>query len=127
MEADFVNIFVEKQRESIIDLTSRNIMLEARITYAEQKNKVVQEYEQTIVNLQNKNEELIRNLAQFDGLQESCTAKDKELFHLKTKMGEMEVDIDQLRKTVKQMTMENEVQVAKALRLKNKAKQLAEE
>jgi hypothetical protein len=127
MEADFVNIFVEKQRESIIDLTSRNIMLEARITYAEQKVKVVQEYEQSLVDLQNKNEELTRNAALFAGLQENCTSKDKELKHLKVKVGEMQADIDQLRSTIKQMTMENEVQAAKALRLKNKAKQLAEE
>lgn len=127
MEADFVNIFVEKQRESIVDLTSRNIMLDARITYAEQKVKVLQEYEQVIMDLQNKNEELTRNAAQVNVLQNESIAKDKELIHLKTKIGDMQVDIDQLRKTVKQMTMENEVQAAKALRIKNKAKQLIEE
>jgi hypothetical protein len=127
MEADFVNIFIEKQRESINDLTSRNIMLDARIVYAEQKVKVAQEYEQVIIDLQNKNEELTRNVVQFDELQKDCTSKDKELKHLKAKVGEMQADIDQLRGTIKQMTMENEVQAAKALRLKNKAKQLIEE
>lgn len=127
MEADFVNIFVEKQRESIVDLTSRNIMLDARITYAEQKVKLVQEYEQVIIDLQNKNEELTQSVARVVDLQNSCDAKEKELNHLKTKVGELQADIDQLRKTVKQMTTENEIQAAKAVRLKNKAKQLAEE
>ena len=127
MEADFVNIFIEKQRESINDLTSRNIMLDARIVYAEQKVKVAQEYEQVIIDLQNKNEELTRNAAQVDFLQRESKAKDKELIHLKAKVSEMQADIDQLRGTIKQMTMENEVQAAKALRLKNKAKQLIEE
>jgi hypothetical protein len=127
MEADFVNIFIEKQRESINDLTSRNIMLDARIVYAEQKVKVAQEYEQVIIDLQNRNEEQTRNVALLDGVQKDCAAKDKELKHLKSKVGEMQADIDQLRATIKQMTMENEVQAAKALRLKNKAKQLIEE
>ena len=51
MEADFVNIFLEKQREVIVDLTSRSIMLEARVAYADQKarqsHSLIQELEET--------------------------------------------------------------------------------
>lgn len=37
MDSEFVNVFIEKQREVINDLTSRNIMLETRVAVAESK------------------------------------------------------------------------------------------
>lgn len=136
MEAEFVNIFVEKQREAIVDLTSRNIMLEARITFAAKTaeqaaqqaeeslayfQKSLQESQAHVVAVQ---EESARDIAL---LQQTVTERDKELNHLKAKVKDQSTEIDTLKATAKQLTLEQEIQLAKATRLKNKAKQLAEE
>ena len=156
MEAEFVNIFIEKQRESIVDLTSRNIMLEARVLFAEQKlqkmvdlaqelqanqehvkqlldiNKLIEEEKRILaaseIRLKNelveKDAELTtKNKQSSDQLAE----KAKEVDHLRNKVNECKVDADQLRSQVKTLNLEKEVNEAKATRLKNKAKQLAEE
>ena len=156
MEAEFVNIFIEKQRESIVDLTSRNIMLEARVLFAEQKlqkmvdlaqelqanqehvkqlldiNKLIEEEKRILaaseIRLKNelveKDAELTtKNKQSSDQLAE----KAKEVDHLRNKVNECKVDADQLRNEVKKLNLEKEVNEAKTIRLRNKAKQLAEE
>jgi hypothetical protein len=156
MEAEFVNIFVEKQRESIVDLTSRNIMLEARISFSEQKllkvtdlsqelqanqehvnqllviNKNIEEEKRILaaaeVRLKNELVEKDVQLAAKDKqTSEQLAEKVREIEHLKNKVNECKTDADQLRNEVKTLKLEKEVNEAKAIRLKNKAKQLAEE
>ena len=136
MEAEFVNIFVEKQREAIVDLTSRNIMFEARIAFAAKTaEQAAQQAEETLNYLQRSlseaqahviavQEESARDILLLQG---SITEKDKELNHLKSKVKDQTAEIDTLKATAKQLTLEQEIQLAKATRLKNKAKQLAEE
>ena len=156
MEAEFVNIFIEKQREFLVDLTSRNIMLEARILFAEQKllkmadlsqelqanqehvnqllniNKVIEEEKRILaaVEVRLKNE-LVEKDVQLAEKERQSTAqlaeKVKEIEHLRNKVNECKADADQLRSQVKTLNLEKEVNEAKATRLKNKAKQLAEE
>lgn len=156
MEAEFVNIFIEKQREVLVDLTSRNIMLEARVLFAEQKlqkmvdlaqelqanqehvkqlldiNKLIEEEKRILaaseIRLKNqlveKDAELTtKNKQSSDQLAE----KAKEVDHLRNKVNECKVDADQLRNEVKKLNLEKEVNEAKTIRLRNKAKQLSEE
>lgn len=138
MEAEFVSIFVEKQRESIVDLISRNIMLEARIVFAEQK----------LAQMKQLTDELEANKAHVNQLIEASIQAEeekhqlvvvesrlkgelvdinKEVQHLRLKVKEYKTDGDQLRDEVKKLNLEKEVNEAKTTRLKNKAKQLAEE
>lgn len=138
MEAEFVSIFVEKQREVIVDLTSRNIMLEARIMFAEQKLSQMKELTEELeankeqVNLlgayNRQADEDKRQLAAAESRMKGEMADmNKELEHLRNKVNEQKADADQLRTEVKRMLAEKEAQEAKSARLKFKAKQLAEE
>ena len=127
MEAEFVNVFVEKQREMINDLVSRNVMLDARLSFAEQKSVKMQEYEQAILELQSTQTVLQEQNQKL--LQETTVIqqRDNEIAHLRATMAERDVDIEQLRCSVKQLTLDSEIQAAKANRIKSKAKQLIEE
>ena len=138
MDAGFVNIFVEKQREVIVDLTSRNIMLDARISFAEQKLEQMQELNKELetnkahVNqlidenkfVENKNEQLITTESRMRG---EMLDINKELLGLRTKVSEQKTEIEQLLVEIKKLKIEKEVSDVKTARLKNKAKQLAEE
>jgi predicted RND superfamily exporter protein len=156
MEAEFVNIFIEKQREVLVDLTSRNIMLEARVLFAEQKlQKMIdlaqelqanQEHVKQLLDINKLIEEEKRKLAASEiRLKNQLVEKDaelttknkqssdqlaekaKEVDHLRNKVNECKVDADQLRNEVKKLNLEKEVNEAKTIRLRNKAKQLSEE
>lgn len=138
MEAEFVSLFVEKQREVIVDLTSRNIMLEARVSFAEQKLQQMKELSDELeankeqVNLlgaynRQADEDKRQLVASELRLKGEITDMNKELEHLRNKVNEQKVDADQLRAEVKRMAAEKEAHEAKAARLKHKAKQLAEE
>lgn len=136
MEAEFVNIFVEKQREAIVDLTARNIMLEARLTFATKTaEQTTQQSEESLAYFQKSLEEAqaltvaVKEEARRDIslLQQTVTERDKELAHLKVKVKDQGIEIDTMKATVKQLTIEQEIQMAKTTRLKSKAKQLAEE
>lgn len=125
MEAEFVNIFVEKQRETIIDLVSRNIMLESRMVFAEKTvEQAKQQAQEAAVLMQVDIDEALKTTAAKEAV---IAEKDKELNHLKVKVKDLTTEAEQLRVKVKQMTLEQEVLIAKTNRLKNKAKQLTEE
>jgi chromosome segregation ATPase len=138
MEAEFVSIFVDKQREVIVDLTSRNIMLDARIMFAEQKLAQMKELadeleankdhvnQLTAVNKQKEEEKQQLSIAE-SRLKGEMVDMNKELEHLKIKVKEYKIDADQLRDQVKKLNLEKEANEAKTARLKSKAKQLAEE
>ena len=138
MEAGFVNIFVEKQREVIVDLTSRNIMLDARISFAEQKLEQMQElikeleankeHVNQLINenklVEDKNEQLLTTESRMRG---EMLDINKELLGLRTKISEQKTEIEQLLVEIKKLKIEKEVSDVKTARLKNKAKQIAEE
>ena len=127
MEAEFVNVFVEKQREMINDLVSRNVMLDARLAFAERNSVKMQEYEQAILELQSTQTVLQEQNQKL--LQETTVIqqRDNEIAQLRATMAERDVDIEQLRSSVKQLTLDSEIQAAKENRIKSKAKQLIEE
>lgn len=138
MEAEFVSIFVEKQRESIVDLISRNIMLEARIVFAEQKLSQMKEltdeleankaHVNQLIEASKQAEEEKHQLATNESrLRGELVDVNKEVHHLRLKANEYKTDADQLRGEVKKLNLEKEVNEAKTARLKSKAKQLAEE
>lgn len=136
MEAEFVNIFVEKQRETIVDLVSRNIMLEARVAFASKTaEQVANQTQEAVAQIQVSLEEAQAQVIATKGeserdiglLKQTIAEKDKEINHLKTKVRDQITEADQLRANIKQLSLEQEVMIAKANRLKNKAKQLTEE
>lgn len=80
MEAEFVNIFVEKQKQSIVDLTLRNLMLDARVTYMEQATKqMIEEFEQQKLADQTRQQEISQTLS----------LKEGEIEHLRNKVQEL--------------------------------------
>lgn len=138
MEAEFVSIFVDKQREVIVDLTSRNIMLDARIIFAEQKlaqmKDLTDELEankahvnQLMVASKQADEERRQLAGNESRLRGEMLDINKELEQLRMKVTEYKGDADQLRNEVKILNLEKEANEAKTARLKSKAKQLAEE
>lgn len=149
MDADFVNVFVEKQRETITDLFSRNIMLDARVTFAEQKIQQMlnieqqsvdqrEQYEKTLAEAQANHDRVTleyRSAAhkqneEIQRLQAEVTvtaSQSNEINNLQAKIKEQITDIEQLRKAVNQMSLERETHRAKAENLKKKAKQLIED
>lgn len=149
MDADFVNVFVEKQRESLNDLFSRNIMLDARVTFAESKIQQMLSIEQQAADAQVTHVALLndmqlkhdKQLAELRStiseqaelmkryqIELAAAASGKETFeHAQTTIKEQVTEIEQLRKSVNLMAHEKEVQRARADNIKKKAKQLIED
>ena len=72
--------FVEKQKQSIIDLTLRNLMLDARVAYMEQGAKqIIEEFEQQKQVAENRQQEISQTL----------TLKESEIEHLRSKVQEL--------------------------------------
>jgi predicted nuclease with TOPRIM domain len=87
MEAEFVNIFVEKQKQYIIDLTLRNLMLDARVAYMEQAAKrMVEEFQQQKEAVETQQQEMSQTL----------TLKEGEIEHLRKRVQEL---LEELQKT----------------------------
>ena len=128
MEADFVNVFIEKQREVISDLTSKNVMAEARLAFAEQKLQQVQD---VIDELNANKEHVIQLMRQLEELNEEKIKITREAQQLVVEFQQFQeqahAENEQLKADVKKLNIEKEVYEAKAARLKNKAKQIAEE
>lgn len=117
MEAEFINVFIEKQREVIHDLMTKNVMAEARIAFAEQKLSQVQSI---IDELEANKEHAQQLMQQVDELNNTNKNLTQDIL-------QKNVEIEQLSGEVKKLNIEKEVYEAKAVRLKNKAKQIAEE
>jgi len=128
MEADFVNVFIEKQREVISDLTSKNVMAEARLAFAEQKLLQVQD---VIEELNANKEHVVQLMQQLESLnQEKLTAVSnlqQLIAEFQQYQEQSHSEAELLRADIKKLNSEKEVYEAKAARLKNKAKQIAEE
>ena len=128
MEADFVNVFIEKQREVINDLTSKNVMAEARLAFAEQKLLQVQDvFEELNANKEHA-VQLMQQLKELNEEKLTVVQQYKEQLLLAEQyLNQKTIDIEELKDIVQKLKVENEVYEAKAARLKNKAKQIAEE
>ena len=121
MEADLVNAFVEKQRDTINELMAKNIMLEARLVVVEKRlqqaadlSEKVAEYELQLKLTKTQNDTmsvLINKLKQGE----------KEA---KEKVDQVEERNTQLQKMIDQLTIEKEAQKQKAETLRKKAEQL---
>lgn len=86
MEAEFVNIFVEKQKQYIVDLTLRNLMLEARVAYMEQATKqMVDEFQRQKETVEKQQQELAQTLS----------LKEGEIEHLRNRVQELLVQEQQ--------------------------------
>jgi len=128
MEADFVNVFIEKQREVINDLTSKNVMAEARLAFAEQKLLQVQDvFEELNAN----KEHAVQLMQQLKELNEEkltiVQQYNEQLLLAEQYLNQKISDNEELKDIVQKLKVENEIYEAKAARLKNKAKQIADE
>lgn len=134
MEAEFVNVFLEKQRDTINDLMSRIIMLEARLVIAERsatqagevlkklndaegRVKILHEQNAAMNEVINKQkpqvEEISSLLHKIDELKSVISNRDEQLKHLQS--------------SVNALTLEKESQRVKADRLKKKVQEIASE
>ena len=113
-------------------------MLDARISFAEQKLEQMQElikeleankeHVNQLINenklVEDKNEQLLTTESRMRG---EMLDINKELLGLRTKISEQKTEIEQLLVENKKLKIEKEVSDVKTARLKNKAKQIAEE
>lgn len=66
METEFVNVFIQKQKDVMVDLLMRTVMLEARVSFAESKLQSLEKLEeQHKITL----EDLSKAKTEIDGLQ----------------------------------------------------------
>lgn len=134
MEVDLVNVFVEKQRDVINDLMSRNIMIEARLTVAERHAVKAAELGEKLSNtegqvkiLHDQNAAMnasIENLKkQLSSLEAEKAENEKTIVLLKEQVKRKE----ELQALVNKLTLEKESARAKADRLKKKVQEIATE
>lgn len=134
MEVDLVNVFVEKQRDVINDLMSRNIMIEARLTVAERHAVKATELSEKLSNTEGQVKILheqnaamnasIENLKkQLSSLEAEKTENEKTIALLKEQVSKKE----ELQILVNKLTLEKESARVKAERLKKKVQEIATE
>ncbi|NBX49730.1 hypothetical protein EBT25_07275 [bacterium] len=124
METEFVNIFIEKQREMINDLVARNIMLEARTGVAELKTQKVAELEQNVNFLRDeltKKSEEVRQLAEQNKL---ISTLEEQVKTLSTQLTQTDADLVEARKQINTLVVERESVKTKLEGVKKRAKTL---
>lgn len=62
MEADFINVFVQKQKDTMVDLLLQRVMLEARLAYAETKLQSSEEQIQQLKITESKYNEAVEEI-----------------------------------------------------------------
>lgn len=121
MDVELVNTYVEKQRDLIHDLMSKNVMLESRLSISEkyaakaaeateklrEKEEVVKKLNDQIVTLNVDNEKL-----------------KKELNAAELNLREQLQLVSDQRSTINKLTLEKESQRNKAEKLKKKAQEM---
>jgi uncharacterized coiled-coil protein SlyX len=107
MEAEFVNMFVEKQKDMINDLLARNVMLDTRLALAEKAGAKIKEYEQNLSYMQLQSEHQKTLIAKLEGDLATLPDQLKQIEELSTRVREQETNINQLRAHVNQLTIEN--------------------
>lgn len=110
MEAEFVNVFIEKQRDLINDTIARCIMLEAKLVLAERQAQ--------------KNGELTEELSALNGRYQDMHAQNQAMAgsieNLKATNIQQQETITSLQTQLNKMTMEKEVFRIEADNLKKK-------
>ena len=97
MEAEFVNAYVERQREMIHDLVSRNIMLEAQLKVADTKRQALEtQHSETAEKLTQTEAELVKRIEGITALEKKLAevpAKDSQLKELTNKLNAVSTQV----------------------------------
>ena len=108
MEADFVNVFVQKQKEVMNDLLARVVMLEARTSLAESK---LEDSSKTNLQLEG---EMVRLREAYDNqtnrlkdAQTQIKADEKVKTELANLRAEVEIMVEEKKQLMKQLTEAN--------------------
>ena len=132
MEAEFVNVFVEKQRDVINDLMARNIMLEARIVIAErgalQAGDLATKLaaaEGQVKSLHEQNSVMNQAIANQKPHLDSIPSLLQKIDELEKAVAGREKELKQIQVQVNTLTLEKENQRAKAEKIKKKVEQIA--
>lgn len=88
MEAEFVNMFVQKQKDAIVDALMKNIMLETRIAIAETKLQSLSEIE-----------------TQYQTAQKTADDYNNRLTQLQQQLKEQQQQIMTLKKTIADLSL----------------------
>lgn len=148
MEAEFVNVFVQKQRDTINDLMSRCIMLETKLAvaepavarigeleqqlaasraeielitrqYTEQSDQIISELRQQIATQNTTNQQLEAEIVRLnDELNTVALAKSKADQLLQDTQKKTEGEVGKLRKSINDLTLERETLKTKVDTLK---------
>lgn len=108
MEADFVNVFVQKQKEVMNDLLARVVMLEARTALAESK---LEESSKTNLQLEGEmarlREALDNQTNKLKDAQAQIKADEKVKAELAELRAEVEIIVEEKKQVMKQLTEAN--------------------
>lgn len=121
MEADLVNAFVEKQRDTINEYVAKNIMVEARLVVLEKKLQQAADLSDKIANSELQLKLMKTQNETMSVLIEKLNQKEKEA---KEKANQLQEKNEQLQKLVDQLTNEKEAHRQKAEALRKKAEEI---
>lgn len=88
MEAEFVNMFVQKQKDALVDTLMKNIMLETRLAIAETKLQSLSDLE-----------------IQYQAAQKTAEDSNNRLTQLQQQLKEQQQQIMTLKKTIADLTL----------------------
>jgi hypothetical protein len=94
MDAEFANMFVQKQKDMINELVMKVLMLEARIAVMERAAQQAEATVQRIAELEEKNANLV---VQLDGAEKDAIAKTKLVERLVAQKNELQTTVSALR------------------------------
>lgn len=101
MDAEFINAYVQKQKDVINDLMTKIVMSETRVSVAENKLNLVPELNQQITSLQETNTQLMVTLAEKD---ETIKRHQQTINDLTIQKEKLKKELGEIRSTVKQIS-----------------------
>lgn len=101
MDAEFINAYVQKQKDVINDLMTKIVMSETRVSVAENKLTLVPELNQQITSLQETNTQLMVTLAEKN---EDIKRHQQTINDLTIQKEKLKKELGEIRSTVKQIS-----------------------
>lgn len=132
MDAELVNMFIDKQRETINDAISRIVMLEARLAISERRieeGKVIvsdMHAKHTLQqNIHTEKEEA--SVKQLEEHKAAIKKKDVEIADLKIKGEKRNAELEEMRRKFNDLALQRDQDIQKLQKVKKQVKQLAED
>lgn len=131
MDVDLVNVFVEKQRDVINELMSKNVLLEARLAVSEKYARKAAEVgeqlsaaETQVKMLHEQNAAMNTVIEKYKKQVEELIEEKKELEKFGIELKEQKQKVADLLTQVNKLTLEKEAQRVKAEKMKKRAQEL---